>query len=318
MYVRWGADRSPFALEFRLDLVGQIRDAIAAAESSGIEIGGVLVGSLPTAYSSTIRIEDVEMIPRSPQDGQTFMLDPGQHDRFSEVRWRLREDNKVAVGLFRSHRRSGGLGPSLADRTLLSSEFSGPVYVLLLVQASEPHAAAFFIASHGQLPVEASIRSAHFDEADFRALPEIDPEMPARAPAPPPRRPQRWGVGAAVAIAAALSVGALFLFTDANRILTGFSSLLGNPHRLELEARPAGEEILVTWNHSCRDLDDAQGAVLTIRTPETERKIKLGLDEVRLGAVELAAPSKTGEVTFTVMASGGASPVTQTALWARP
>src|SRR3954468_3331298 len=75
LYIRWGADRSPYAIELKLELVGRIRQELAAAESAGVEIGGVLVGSLPNSYSSTLRIDDIEIIPCSPQDGATFMLD---------------------------------------------------------------------------------------------------------------------------------------------------------------------------------------------------------------------------------------------------
>ena len=78
LYIRWGADRSPYAIELKLELVGRIRQEMVSAESTGVEIGGVLVGSLPNSYSSTLRIDDIEMIPRSAQDGATFMLDPSQ------------------------------------------------------------------------------------------------------------------------------------------------------------------------------------------------------------------------------------------------
>ena len=59
LYIRWSPDRSPYAIELRLDLVPKILQELAEGERLGIEIGGVLVGSFPDAYMPTMRIEDV-------------------------------------------------------------------------------------------------------------------------------------------------------------------------------------------------------------------------------------------------------------------
>jgi hypothetical protein len=318
LYIRWGADRSPFAIELRLDLVQQIREALGNAENSGIEIGGVLVGSLPTEYSSTVRVEDIEMIARSPQDGATFMLDPGQHDRFAEVRWRSRTRDKTAVGMFRSHLRPGKLRPSLADRTLLSSEFQGPVYALLLVQSQVPNQAAFFVAAHGQLPVEPSVREFKWDESDFRALPEIDPE-PATAATlaaeASKSRPRRWRAGVIAAICLIAGAASAFFFLG-NGVAdhVGFASLFGSKQGLRLEARPANSQLRISWNHFSQELDNASGATVRIRAGNKTREVKIGPDELRLGSLILENTDSAVEVTLALQAPGS-SPISQTVFW---
>src|ERR1700684_3498436 len=162
LYVRWNPDRSPCAVELRLDLVAQIADELARAESSGMEIGGVLVGSPPNAYSPTLRIGDVELVPRAVEEGAIYVLDPGQHDGFAEIRARARARQRDAVGFFRSHLRPGAMRPSLADRSLLSGEFRERVFAVLLIEGREPHTATFFLAANGHLPGEPSVRNFRF------------------------------------------------------------------------------------------------------------------------------------------------------------
>ena len=320
LYIRWGADRSRLAVELRLDLVHQIRAEIDHAENDGIEIGGVLVGSLPTAYSSTVRVEDVEIIPRSPQDGATFMLDPGQHDRFAEVRWRSRAREKTAVGMFRSHVRPGKLRPSLADRTLLSGEFAGPVYALLLVNAKQPHQAAFFLAAHGQLPVEPSVGEFKWEENDFRGLPEVDPESPVSLPAAPvPIKSRRrgWRVAAVAMVALAVAVAALVLFSRGLMPLNfSLAGLIGESQQLQLEAKPSNDQLQISWNRFAHELDSATGGTLRIRKGTETREIKIGADELHLGTVVLENHSAAVEVTLALDVPGS-SPTSQTVYWQR-
>ncbi len=138
LYIRWSPDRSPYAIELKLDLVPKIVKELAKADRLGIEVGGVLVGSFPDAYMPTIRVEDVEMIPRGAEDGATYLLDPNQQAGFAQVRWGARARGTAALGLFRSHLRSGPLRPSLADRSLLSAQFKQAIYAALLVQGKPP------------------------------------------------------------------------------------------------------------------------------------------------------------------------------------
>jgi hypothetical protein len=311
LYIRWGADRSPYAIELKLELVGRIRRELAAAEPAGVEIGGVLVGSLPSSYSSTLRIEDVEMIPRSPQDGATFMLDPSQEDRFAEVRWRERTRERTALGLFRSHKRPGHLRPSIADRTLLSAEFQNTPHALLLVGATEPYTAAVFVSTDSQLPPESSVREFRFDESEFRSLPELDLE--AQEQKPTQKLKSRGGPGTVTALAL-IALGIFALLWYLNQSVIPLPSLLPRSQQLELAVAGENHLLHVTWNHSAKDLDHASGATLIIRSKTGVHEIKLGADELRLGSVDCEVNSPNVEMTLALNKPGSVS-ISQTVVW---
>jgi hypothetical protein len=311
LYIRWGADRSPYAIELKLELVGKIRREMAAAESAGVEIGGVLIGSLPDNRSATLRIDDIEMIPHSPQDGTTFMLDPSQEDRFAEIRWQARTKERTALGLFRSHKRPGHLRPSIADRTLLSAEFQNTVYVLLLVGTAEPHMAACFISSDGQLPPESSVREFRFDEAEFRSLPELD--LDAQDQRPTQKLKSRGSPGTVIALLAIAS-GVFALIWYFNQSIMPLWLLTPRPQQLQLAVTGENHLLHMAWNHSAKDLDHASGATLIIRSGAGVHEIRLGADELRLGSVDCEINSPNVEMTLALDRPGSVS-ISQTVVW---
>ena len=68
LYIRWGPDRSPYAIELKLELVEKLRSALVEGIARNQEVGGILIGCLPTPQAPTIRVEDVELLERSPED----------------------------------------------------------------------------------------------------------------------------------------------------------------------------------------------------------------------------------------------------------
>jgi hypothetical protein len=311
LYIRWGADRSPYAIELKLELIGKIRQELVAAEASGIEIGGVLVGSLPNNYSSTLRIDDIELIPRSSQDGTTFMLDPSQEDRFAEVRWRARAKERTALGLFRSHKRPGHLRPSIADRTLLSAEFQSTVHTLLLVGAAEPYTAAFFISADGQLPPESSVREFRFDESEFKSLPELDLEPQDQRPTQKLKSKGSLGTVAALGVIASGVIALLWYF---NQSVISLPSFMSRSQQLQLVVTGENRLLHISWNHAAKDLDHASGATLIIRSKAGVREIKLGTDELRLGSVDCEVNSPNVEMTLALNKPGSVS-ISQSVIW---
>lgn len=307
LYIRWNPDRSPYAIELKLDLVSKILNEMAQAQRVGIEVGGILIGALPAEYAPTLRIDDVEIVPRSPDDGPIYMLDPGQHERFSQIRWKPRAAGRVAIGFFRSHLRPGSLRPSLADRSLLSAEFKQPVYAVLLIQGAEPRTAAFFLATNGRFSEEPAVREFRFDEAEFSSLPEI----PAEA-APPERRsetkrPVDRRFYAQIAALLLIGVGACVLlwFLGGRTALPQWFSSRG---RLELAVTPRNRILRISWNHAASEFAHASGGTLAIHDGTSRREIKLGLDELRLGAVDYEQESPRVEVTMTLDAPDSPAP----------
>lgn len=312
LYIRWSPDYSPYAIELKLELVGKILSELAEAEKSGLEIGGVLVGSFPDAYMPTVRVEDIEIIPRSAEEGATFLLDPGEQAGFSQLRRRGTARGTAALGLFRSHLRAGPLRPSPADRSLLAAEFKQAIYAALLVQGRAPHTAAFFLATSGQLPEEPAVREFRFNVEDFRALPEVQPD-----PLAPEHRFQAgrgnmrlYGIIAALLL---IGLGACLLMWSFTK-QAALPPWLGRSQQLELAINGSDHLLRISWNHAARQLDGASGATLVITDGATRREIRLGLDELRLGAVDYERSSPHVEVRMNVDKAGAGAP-SQSAEW---
>jgi len=316
LYVRWGPIGSPYAIELKLELVAKIRNLLSSGSASSAEIGGVLVGSLPNSYSATLRVEDVEMFGRDDKNRSTFIIDPSQENKVEEVRVRAREIGRSVVGLFRSHRRPGALRPSLADRSLISTLFTEPVCVLLLVEANEPNSAAFFLGQNRQLPAEPSVREFKFDEREFRLLPEEEPETPRPRP-PESRRPKptRAVSPAWIGIGGFVAASLFYVLWQGAETAKGIP--LWRSNQVELTVWREGPGLRVGWNNSSRAFDKASGARLVIkRNGAADQEVQLGLDELRLGAVEIENSGPLADVTLAVEVPGS-SPVTQTVRWER-
>src|ERR1700685_3207759 len=186
-YIRWSPEHSRFANELN------------NAERLDIEIGGVLIGGVLGGRVPTLRIDGIEIISRAAEHGAIYILGPEDQVRLAEVRRVARAQHKAALGVFRSHCRPGPLQPSLADRSLLSEEFKNSAYALLLVQTSAPRTAAFFVAENGELAKDASVREFRFNEADFKALPEVEADAATALADPSTSRPRSrryWDVWA--------------------------------------------------------------------------------------------------------------------------
>lgn len=315
LYIRWSPDRSPYAIELRLDLVAKIMGELAQAERLGVEIGGVLVGSVPDAHMPTLRVEDVEITPRDAADRAMYLSGPEQQARFFEIRWSLRRESRAALGLFRSHLRPGPLRPSPADRSLLSEEFNQAVYAALLIQGRAPYSAAFFVAHNGELPNEPAVREFRFNEGEFRALPEVQPEtLPAEQESEAPKR-HKGRLYALVATLLLIGLAACLLMWS----FTGQAarpSWLRSSHQLQLAVTGNGRLLRISWNHSARDFDGSPGATLVITDGASRREVKLGSDELRLGSVEYDRSSPHVQVTMTIDRPGKGSE-NQSAEWNR-
>ena len=313
LYVRWNPDRSPHAVELRLDLVAQISADLVQAERLGIEVGGLLLGTLPGAESPTLRIDEVVMITRRFEDGAIYMLEPGQQNRFAEIRESAKTRGRVAVGFFRSHLRPGPLQPSVADKALMAEHFGHNLFVFLLIQSREPRTAAFFLAANGQLPEQPSVRKFFFDDSEFKFLPEVaGEEIETRTsdfvgPVPSVDERYRWlAVASIAALAVLLIVGAF---------AGGISRLFRPPsNKLDLAVSNSGNVLRISWDHNAPFVTRAKGAVITLVDGHSRREIHLGPDEMKLGEVDYEHQSSKVDISVAVDSPDVNLPL-QTFLW---
>lgn len=304
LYIRWAPFRSAYAIELRLDLVAQLLAEIERAAAAGLEVGGVLVGSFPNAQTPTLRIEEIELMARRPENGAVYVPHPETHRHLHEIRLRAQRRDRSLVGFFRSHARSAPLLPSVTDRSLIAEEFAQGVYTLLLIEARAPHFATFFLSAGGQLPEEPSTREFVLDEQEFKALPEIRPAAAINR-RQDTREPSKLPLYGLLAIGL-IAVVALFAWALPRNIGGPWSG--GSSNQLGLTLTPADHLVRISWNHSARPISGAQGATLLIVDGTARHEIKVGPDELRLGTVEYQRTAPRVEVTMTLDVAGTAVP----------
>ncbi len=236
-----------------------------------------------------------------------FMLDPREHDRFATVRWEdTTSSGRTTVGFFRSHRRTGPLRPSLADRALLTGEFAGQNYAALLVSASDPLTGALFVASLGVLPENPSLPEFPFDERAFSSLPELPAASGTEAASefyPPSRHFPIWRYTLGTLLALLIVLGAAYYWTVQSDLGKG------------IELTVAGDRVLtITWNHSLPEVRKASSAKLIVNDGPSHREVVLTPEELSAGTV--AYRRLTGQVQVTlVLQMPGTLAVIQSSNW---
>jgi hypothetical protein len=310
-YVRWSPEHTRFAIELKLQLVSKISDELKAAEKLDVEIGGVLVGSVLGGGVPTLRIDAIDMLPRGTDNGGVYIAGPVHLARLAEIRKTARAQHRTALGFFRSHCRPGPLKPSLADRSLLETEFKNPVTIFLVVQAVAPYTAAFFVADGGELPSDAAVREFRLNEEEFKALPEVEAETagaPVGARSAP--RSRNWYIGAALA-GLVVVLGGFWLTSGGG----GFPDWLASGSRqLDLNVTRNGHLLRISWNHDVRHMGAASNATVIIVDGSSRREIRLGADELKMGSVEYDGAGRRVQVTMTVN-TPEAAPLTESAQW---
>lgn len=307
LYVRWNPELSPYAVELRLDLVTYITSQLTQAERDGIEIGGMLIGTLPGAESSTVRADEVALVARRFEDGAIYMLDPNQKHRLDEIRESARERKRVPVGFFRSNLRPGALQPSLGDKTFLADYFGQSTYVLLLIQSRQPRTAAFFLASGGLLSDQPTTKKFFFDDSEFKFLPEVKGEELEHRRALPgtkvkaSRRYYWW-----LAIANILALALFLILAAFSGGITRWFRPLSN--KAALAVNSSGDVLKISWDHNAPFVVHASGAVVTVVDGPSRRDIHLGSDELKLGEVDYQYLTRKIQISMSLDSPGSNLP----------
>jgi hypothetical protein len=323
-------DNSPYAIELNTALLPRLIAEITLGARAGMEIGGLLTGSLPRAASITLRIDDFVVIARREGDEARYNLKPEQRARLSTTRHELLEDRTTVLGFFRSHMRKEGLALSGDDRKLLSIEFGKAIYVALLIRAQAPYTAGFVIPdAEGALPAGGVPKELQFDAeeaAQFRqraisqlAVPappvsaatrkqEAQPDQPTRSSllARAGRSATFWAVWAAsvLLIGLLLTIGAPLTANLADASAGG----------LKLNVTPHGNMIEVQWNRRQPDVQRAEEAILTIRDGDSRQELKLSPFELRTGKLSYQRKSDRVAVRMSVQL-GESAELVQSTQW---
>ncbi len=308
LYIRWSPDRSTYAIELRLDLAPKIAAQVQLSERLGTEVGGFLIGTIPSSPVPTLRIESIEMLSNGSDDDTVFLPEPGRFQPSSQARGEHKSGAEM-IGFFRSHARVGPMKPSLADRSIFAQEFQSKPYVVLLVQTEAPHRAAFFVSNNGKLTDEPSVREFAFDENEFKALPEVPGEIPQREPSKDRGRTQtsKWSVYARVAALLLIGIGAcalLWSFMQQPNLARWF----GSGNQMHLAVLPENHILRISWNHAASELNQASGGTLIISEGSSRSQLRLGMDDLRLGSVEYQGSGSALDVQLILNTPAG--PVT--------
>jgi hypothetical protein len=214
---RWEVPDKPVAVELDLAVVdslsAEILRAVGAVPRRGIEVGGILLGTVTPGSPALVHIRDFEAVPIEYMHGPSYVPSERDFARFAEAVRRPHaspEGPLHAVGYYRSHTRDGlALAPE--DVKLLSELFPENEAVILLVHPSVLHAstAGFFFRENGVINGEKSALEFPFRRPDLgggpvqrvqrdrepQAIAAVADAPPLLAPVPPPLaerpRPER-------------------------------------------------------------------------------------------------------------------------------
>lgn len=323
-YIHWHNERSPYAVELKTGLIGQIIEEVAAADDLGVETGGVLVGTFPRASELTVRIERIIRIERRAEDGAEFALSSVQRERFRAAVREANTRETSAVGFFRSQ-RGGPIALSDEDRRLSLEEFKNSVHVVLLVGAELPRSAAIYFSTGMQSPPELVVPEFGFSLDALRSAATIHPPafavqpsaltaFPSQEPAQPgvalttvseegaprsvsfpPDQPPMWresggrSWGLFTVLAIFLTIGAFVTGLIVRPLLPGSkleSELPRSDAQLDFGVESGPDKVLqISWNHRAAVIYKANYGVLAIADGLQTRQIRLSRDELATGSV---------------------------------
>jgi hypothetical protein len=311
-YFRWQHERSPYAIELSVEMAARLLLEIHAAQRAGKETGGLLIGSFPKTKNLTLRIDDYFVIARSEADSSRYDLSAKERAVLSTTRHRLIDQQTPVLGFFRSDRRGDrhnhwgdqqrdqGLLLSAEDRSLLNLEFRRAIHVALLVSATEPHSAAFFVPDlNGDMQDGPPLSEFLFDPEDLAGLAAPLPQSAATSDAKTPnevttgrntpatrhrgveQRSIRWAKPWLWCLAATVIMACLFLTAWAPTTMR----LFGKGQSLGLAINSRSHVLELRWNQHYPDLLRASAATLTVTDGAVQREWSLSSREMRLGSV---------------------------------
>ena len=169
---RWEVPGKVVAVEFDFDVIDRLGTEVmrgyGAVPRRGLEVGGILLGTVEKGEKSVLHVEDFEPVPFRHTNGPSYIAsDEQDRRRFEDTleRWKPIPGRKLhALGFFRGHTREG-ISLSPEDVSLFDEYFRDDYQVVLLVKpfATRAPMAGIFFREDGEMHGESP-----FNEFPFR------------------------------------------------------------------------------------------------------------------------------------------------------
>src|ERR1700691_4748332 len=146
-YYVWELPGKPVVVHLHLDVIGRLSAEVmrgfGAVPKRGVEVGGILLGSIEPSEDgeqSIVRVEDFEPVACDYKRGPSYLFSAADGAAFDDARVRWQPDSTraaYAVGYFRSHTRDGlALAPE--DVGFVEQYFPSPAHIALRVKPFAP------------------------------------------------------------------------------------------------------------------------------------------------------------------------------------
>ena len=315
-YFLWSPEGSGFTVEVHPDVMDGIGRDVNA--NSGMETGGLLLGSVLRRESGDvrIRIERFHRIVRIQTDPE-FVLDAADRDRLEKTAASILSAGEFsAVGLYRSHLRAG-LQLETGDFDLIERYFQEPSDLALLVKpdgagqmsarffvhrdagAMDPLGDAFpYNPDRGRVFSPPTVRPRRLI-ADF----VLDTVQPSRYHEPEetsgPARWMKWWPVPASLLVAGLTLWLLLSPSRKPEAPPAPQAAVAKvePVRpLDLNATAAGQTWRISWNPGATALRENRSVKLSVVEKDTETPIDLSAEDLSSGTAEYK--SAANEIKF--------------------
>lgn len=187
----WEVPGKPVSIRLDFDVIdrlgAEVMRAFSAVPRRGLEVGGILLGTVETGAKMVARVEDFEPVASKHTEGPSYVVSSGEdRNRFRQAveRWKSVSGGRLRpIGFYRSHTREH-LGLTQEDIDLFWTCFPEGSGIILLVKpyATRPPAAGlFFCEEGGTIRRESSYREFPFRRQDLGGgtTPESAPGHPS-------------------------------------------------------------------------------------------------------------------------------------------
>jgi hypothetical protein len=315
----WEPPGKGISVHLSYDVIDQLlqeaMQGLGAVPRRGVEVGGILLGTVEEGAPRIVKIEDFSAVQCEYASGPSYSLSDNDKRRLEAQlqQWGRAPDRLIyAVGYFRSHTRKD-LFLSDADLALCSQYFSSPSDVVLLIRpfVTRTSLGGFFFWEHGKISREASCLEFPFNRKELgggdpparvrrRRHEGEEEEKPANTVAVPPppaedrvpplvmpppqarRTFSKWAILALIF----LVLGGLLGFVAAPYLRVRIAGPAPeNPYSFGLTATDDGDHVRIRWNRQSPLIQAARGGRITIVDDGSTRVVDLDVGQLQNGTV---------------------------------